>query len=141
MSTATNDSPTPEPVKPRRPGEYHPPYTVTIEIDRHNLRSYSDEFLTTAWHVAQANPAPFGDYQAGELVQHIGWEIIRRWLGKQEPPLYHHQPQHNYWDALRQLATYVPGGPSGTPEFHQGSWVPKPAADATAAVNGTEDGR
>lgn len=123
---------------PQRPNLMPPPHAITIEIDRHKLRSYSDEFLATAWHVAQANPAPFGDGPAGDLVQHIGWEIIRRWLGKQDPPLYNHQPQHNYWDALRKLAKYEPGGEQGTLDWYRGTWVPKPADDTPAASNGAE---
>ena len=103
---------------------------VTIEIDPNGLRGYTDQRLALCWHVAQANPAPYSDRQAGDLTAKIGWEIIRRWLGSVAPELYHHQPGSYYWDQLRKFAKYEPGGPSGTPEFHDGQWVAKEAPDA-----------
>lgn len=106
---------------------------ITIEFDTDELRSYTDERLAALWHVAQANPADgFRDRAAGEVAMKVGWEIIRRWLRSVPPEMYHHQQHHHYWHQLRQLATYVPGGPSGTPEFHQGTWVPKDAGEAEA---------
>ena len=55
--------------------------SITIEIDGDRLAGYTDERLALCWHVAQANPAPHGDYAAGDLTERIGREIIRRWLG------------------------------------------------------------
>ena len=55
-------------------------HAITIEIDDNKLASYADEFLAVCWHVAQHNPAEYGDYLAGELVERIGREIICRWL-------------------------------------------------------------
>lgn len=80
---------------------------VTIEIDIAGLRSYSDEHLAALWHVAQANPADgFATGAAGELVERIGREIVRRWLHSVEPQLWHHQGHHYYWHELQRLGTW-----------------------------------
>lgn len=99
------------------------PITIDIDIDR--LSGYTDSYLALAWHVAQANPAPHGDKAAGELVERIGREIIRRWLGVSKPELWHHQGRDYYWSQLTKLATYTPGGPAGSPEWHDGEWTVK----------------
>lgn len=100
---------------------------ITVEIDGDRLAGYSDAHLATCWHVAQANPAPFGDKTAGELVERIAREIVRRWLRDVDPELWHHQGVHHYRHWLTQVAVYEPGGPSGTPEWNDGVWVAKPA--------------
>lgn len=103
---------------------------ITFALDR--LSSYTDEFLATLWHVAQANPAPHGDYQAGNIASKVGAEIIRRWLGKAPVEMYHHQQRDNYWSALTKIAKYEPPpGIHGTdPAWHSGRWVPKGGGDA-----------
>lgn len=83
--------------------------TVTFEIDDTNLTSHTDTYLATLWHVAQANPAPFGDRSAGEVVEDIGREIIRRWLKGVEPELWHHQGNRYYWEHLRHLGKWIDG--------------------------------
>ncbi len=99
---------------------------ITIKIDHTELASYSDEFLAACWHAAQWNPAPHGDHAAGELAEHIGREIIHRWLRSVPPPLWHHQGRGNYRSELSRIARYEPGdGPAGSPEWHDGHWVPK----------------
>ena len=75
---------------------------ITISIDKDRLRSYTDSFLAVAWHVAQANPAPIEDRDAGELAEFIGREIVSRWLSTVEPELWNRQGTH-YWVA-RKLA-------------------------------------
>jgi hypothetical protein len=55
-------------------------HEISIEVDDDRLGSYEDAHLAICWHLAQANPAPHGDRAAGELVERIGREIIRRWL-------------------------------------------------------------
>lgn len=60
---------------------------ITIEIDTDNLKSYTDECLAQFWHIAQANPAGIEDRAAGEIVEHIGREIIRRFLSNTAPAL------------------------------------------------------
>lgn len=99
--------------------------SVTFEIDDSELRSCSDSRLVALWHVAQANPAPHGDKHAGEIAEHIGREIIRRWLRHVEPELWHHQGRHYYSSHLGRFARYEPGGPPGTPEWDDGAWVAK----------------
>lgn len=104
---------------------------ITITVPA-NLSQTEDQFLAALWHVAQFNPAPTCDKQAGDLVAHIGWEIIRRWLRATGPEMYHHQQKHHYWDQLRRFAKYEPG-PEGN--FDGGQWVPRDL-DAEAAENG-----
>jgi hypothetical protein len=107
---------------------------VTIELDDSRLGSYQDAQLAMLWHLAQANPAPHGDRAAGELVERIGREIIRRWLQATPPELWRHQGRDHYWQQLRQLATFTPGaGEPGSPEWHDGAWVPKVAGDQDQA--------
>jgi hypothetical protein len=103
---------------------------ITITINGDDLGRYTDEFLALAWHVAQHNPAPHGDHDAGELTERIGREIIRRWLRGVPPPLWHHQGRDYYWAQLTEFAKYEPGdGPAGSPEWHAGRWVVRPEAD------------
>jgi len=43
-------------------------HQITIEIDESMLASYSNEYLATCWHLAQANPADgFATSVPGEL--------------------------------------------------------------------------
>jgi len=65
--------------------------TITLEFDRENLHSYTDEFLAALWHAAQAQSKPFGDKEACETTETIGREIIRRFLACTPPALYHFQ--------------------------------------------------
>lgn len=112
--------------------------SITIDIDPGNLHRYTDEFLAVAWHVAQQNPAPFGDHTAGELVEHIGREIITRWLRRAPVALWHHQGCHAYHKPLGELARYAPppGVKAGAPGWHDGTWTVRPdvAAAAVAAA-------
>ena len=104
---------------------------ITISIDRHRLRSYSDGFLAVAWHVAQANPAAIADPDAGELAEDVGREIVRRWLQTVEPELWAHQG-HYYSGELRKLARYVPptGCRPSDDAFYRGRWVVREQAAA-----------
>jgi hypothetical protein len=99
--------------------------SITIEFDPDHLSGSSDEHLALLWHVAQHNPADITDQRAGDLVEAIGREIIRRWLRAVEPPLWHHQGRHYSQMQLSAIAKYEPGGPAGSPEFGNGRWVPK----------------
>lgn len=71
--------------------------SITFEIDTAHLRSWSDSYLATLWHIAQANPAPIQDRDAGRLAEAIGREIIRRFLAATEPELWNHQGEHHLW--------------------------------------------
>jgi hypothetical protein len=47
-------------------------HAITMEIDDAKLTGYADEFLAVCWHLAQHNPAEYGDAMAGELTERIG---------------------------------------------------------------------
>ena len=104
-------------------------HVIAIEIDETRLASYTDGYLAVCWHAAQHNPAPYGDYFAGQLTEHIGREIICRWLRTVPPELWCHQGRDHTQKELRRFATYEPGGPvrdlSDTRAFHSGRWVPR----------------
>ena len=114
-------------------------HAITIEIDDDKLASYADEYLAVCWHLAQHNPAEYGDYMAGQLAERVGREVIRRWLAGVKPELWHHQGRHHAQKWLSEFATYEPGegynpaGAFGDEEniraLHSGRWVPKTAAD------------
>jgi hypothetical protein len=110
--------------------ERQPRHQITIEVDEGRLDRYPDAHLAMCWHLAQANPAPHGDRAAGELVERIGREIIRRWLQATPPELWRHQGRDHYSQQLRQLATFQPGpGEPGSPGWHDGVWVPRVGGD------------
>ncbi|WP_205717788.1 hypothetical protein [Actinomadura soli] len=111
---------------------------VSIEIDMARLGSYADAHLAMLWQVAQANPAPYDDRQAGELVERIGREIVRRWLSGVTPELWKHQGRSYYWSQLTKFAIYRPGGTGsvGDPDWHDGTWVARPAPDDGVAESG-----
>jgi hypothetical protein len=110
-------------------------HAITIEIDEADLVRVTDERLALWWHVAQHNPAPYGDSMAGDLVEHIAREIIRRWLKGVEPELWHHQGRHHPQKWLTEFAKYEPGDgyrqgaafgdDENTRAFHSGRWVLK----------------
>ncbi|URN01213.1 hypothetical protein LUW76_46820 [Actinomadura madurae] len=112
--------------------------SVTFEIDDTELRSCSDPYLATLWHVAQANPAPHDDKHAGEIAERIGREIVRRWLGKVEPELWRHQSRGYYHSNLCRFARYEAGGAPGAPEWDAGIWVAK--ADTGTSTSTSDDG-
>ena len=64
--------------------------TISVEIDTDNLRSFTDEHLVNLWHVAQSDPAPCSDYDAGVVTDCIGREIIKRWLKVNAGSTYNH---------------------------------------------------
>jgi hypothetical protein len=63
--------------------------TVTIEIDTNKLSNYTPEYLTTLWHVSQANPAD--DCTANQLAREIKTEILKRWLRENPGEMFLHQ--------------------------------------------------
>lgn len=114
-----------------------PDTEITIKFDPNDLPNYSDEFLAFLWHLAQHNPAPHGDYQAGEIASQIGFEIIRRWLRNAPAEMYAHQQRNNYWKWLTRFAKYQPpegSQPDDERAWHSGQWVLKePAEEAKDA--------
>lgn len=69
-------------------------YSVTVEIDTNKLQSYTDEYLSTLWHVSQANPAAIDDHDAARVAEAVGIEIIRRWLAFHPGEMYSHLGSH-----------------------------------------------
>ena len=115
------------------PGAKSGTTAITIEFNSNALSGYDDSYLALLWHVGQHNPAPLEDKAAGELVERIGREIVRRWLRTVEPELWHHQGRHHYWATLTAIAKYEPGGgPAGSPDWDNGRWVAKSEPDASA---------
>jgi hypothetical protein len=113
---------------------------ITIEVDTGQLTRYDDAHLATLWHVAQANPAAHGDPNAGRLAEHIGREIIHRWLKATQPELWRHQGRDYYAAELRKLATYTPGaGEPGSLKWNAGTWTPRAAGPATDHCEGGPD--
>lgn len=75
--------------------------SITIDIDTDQIETISDSALATYWHVAQANPVdPFAGREAGRGTETIGREIIRRFVSRQPPELWHHQGGHYDWHQL-----------------------------------------
>ena len=68
--------------------------TITFSVDGADLQGYTDEYVAQLWHIAQANPAPYGDRAACRFTEHVGREIVRRWLASQPPSLWAHQGAH-----------------------------------------------
>lgn len=67
---------------------------ITFEIDSDRLDGYTDEYLAELWYIAQANGAGIADRDAGDIAEHIGREIIRRWIRETPVPLWNHQGRH-----------------------------------------------
>jgi hypothetical protein len=98
---------------------------VSFDINPDCLASVTDSHLAALWHISQANPAPHGDRDAGELARAVSVEIVRRWLAQGQPELYTHQPGDHYWRTLMQHGCW--SGPDDT-------WRPHGAAQATTTT-------
>lgn len=71
---------------------------ITIKIDTEGIRGYTDQYVATLWHIAQANPEDgYESPWPGKLVEEIGSEIIRRFVTRTEPELYHHKGSNFDW--------------------------------------------
>lgn len=66
-------------------------HTVVVDLDDQDLPHVDDGHLALLWHVAQANPAAWGEPSAGLLASKVGHEIIRRWLRGAPLELFRHQ--------------------------------------------------
>jgi hypothetical protein len=65
----------------------------TVELSE-RLSSFTDEYLCSCWHIAQANDADISEPEAGEFAEAVGREIIRRFVQNQGPTLWNHQGRH-----------------------------------------------
>ena len=95
------------------PASAHACTRITFEVDPRNLEGYTDEYVAQLWHISQANPAPFGDRTACEFAEHVGREIIRRFVTAQRPALWVHQGRH--LDLATRLAGQDHGSPAQAP--------------------------
>lgn len=86
-------------------------HDITITIDTSRLSGFTDQYLATLWHVAQANPADISDPAAGRVAEAIGREIITRFLAATGPELYSHQGHHATWHQLMVLKGALVGSP------------------------------
>lgn len=77
-------------------------FAITIRFSQH-LQGYTDQHLTALWHVTQANPAEYGDDDAGRATEFVGREIIRRFLAATPPTLWNHQGAHAPLAKLQRL--------------------------------------
>ncbi|RYF02353.1 MAG: hypothetical protein EOO32_00075 [Comamonadaceae bacterium] len=68
--------------------------TITFKVHHDRLQGYTDEHLASLWHIAQANPAPYGDRDACDFAEQVGREIIRRFVAQTGPELWNHQGRH-----------------------------------------------
>lgn len=82
--------------------------TITIAIDTHGLQHLEDSAVASFWHVAQINPAPFGDLDACGVAEALRTEIVRRWLASVAPPLHGHQAVHV--EVQRRIEGVIEGG-------------------------------
>jgi len=96
---------------------------VTITIDTDALSNFTDTYLATLWHITQANPAPYGDREAGDLAEEVGREIIRRFLVNTQPELWAHQGRDHFWQALTNHCRLV-----------NGKWIPLPQPNAAVVI-------
>lgn len=83
-----------------------PIVAITFEVNTESLTKYTDQYIVQLWHISQANPAPFGDPQAGQLAKMVGSEIIRRFVTQTPPELWAHQAV----DALAKAGYTKTGG-------------------------------
>jgi hypothetical protein len=100
---------------------------ITITVDTDRLSGLTDSHLATLWHVAQANPAPHGDHDAGTIAEAIGREIIARFLRTTHAELYHHQGSDHYWHALIKHCICI-----------DGQWQPKPQRPHAIVIYGEQ---
>ncbi len=77
---------------------------ITILVDTDTLAHLTDDYLAALWHVAQANPVPISNDDAGRAAEAIGREIIRRFLANTPPLLWNHQGRHAGFCKLHGLA-------------------------------------
>ena len=94
---------------------------VTFNIDTDRLPTYSDEYIAALWHIAQLNPAPHADHDAGVVVEHIGREIVMRWLRGVPVPVWNVQGRDYYHQQLIRFARW-----NGT------EWVQDQSSNPTA---------
>lgn len=113
-----------------------PSVTQVVVAIPEKLTNITDANLAALWHVAQLQPAPLGDYFAGELVGRLTSEILRRWLRNTAPEMGNHSPDTHHWNQLTRFAKYVPN----KDDFHAGEWVAKEQVAVNDLIPAEEKG-
>ncbi|MDO3614857.1 hypothetical protein Q3O97_03230 [Ralstonia pseudosolanacearum] len=80
--------------------------SIAFNIDTNSLQGCTDDYLAALWHIAQINPAWNESHDAGVLVEHIGREIIRRWMRGVPVPLWNIQGGDYYHQQLIRFAQW-----------------------------------
>lgn len=71
---------------------------ITFKIDTDSIQGYTDQYVATLWHIAQANPADgYASPGPGRLAEEIGGEIIRRFVTRTGPELWNHKGSNFDW--------------------------------------------
>lgn len=99
--------------------------TITFELDVDTLSSKTDAYLAQLWHIAQANPAPFGDALACDFAEAVGREIVARWMASMPIEKWTHQGRHIN---ARKTREYLPQ--AVLYEHHDGRRAVATSADA-----------
>jgi hypothetical protein len=68
---------------------------ITFEIDSDLLECKTDEYIVSLWYITQANPVSIEDEAAGAIAEHVGREIISRFVRLIGVPLWNHQGRHS----------------------------------------------
>ncbi|MGD9171215.1 MAG: hypothetical protein PVI97_14295 [Candidatus Thiodiazotropha sp.] len=69
---------------------------ISFEIDSDRLKTYTDEYIVSLWYITQANPVSIEDEAAGATAEHVGREIISRFVRLIGIPLFwNHQGRHS----------------------------------------------
>lgn len=76
---------------------------IEIDTDAGALSTLASGHLANLWHVAQTNPAAYGDRDASQLVKSLGDEIVRRWLAEVPADRFVHQAEDQYRNRLAKL--------------------------------------
>lgn len=81
---------------------------ITLPVDTAELSNLPPRRLAALWHAAQVNPAPIDDTDAARLVEHIGREIIARWLANTVPLVGERKGAHAFWYRPAGESSHVP---------------------------------
>ncbi|MGI5286593.1 hypothetical protein ACQEVF_25095 [Nonomuraea polychroma] len=95
----TSSKPRPITIRPAESPMLDTAVEISIRISNSELSGHTDAYLAMLWHAIQAAPADFEHSEVGRVAEHIGREIIRRWLREVKPEMWSqqgsHVPHHN----------------------------------------------
>lgn len=90
-------------------------FNISFSVQADQLDLVTDEYLHALWYIAQANPAPHGDAEAGSLVFAITDEIVKRWLAQAPTERFNHQVGDHMAETLRRHGSWSAA---------MGEWLP-----------------